>query len=336
MGLVSLILPVYNGEAYLKEAIEAILKQSFQNFELIIVDDCSTDSSPEIIAMYALVDDRIVSVRNSINQRLPETLNIGHRLAKGSYITWTSDDNIVLPTYLEVLVHALESKQCDLVYSSFISVDKELKKIRSVKSKEPGLLIFGSAVGASFLYRKKVFTALNGYDVDKYLVEDYDFWLRASLKFKLCPVSDEVYKYRYHDASLTSKIANDKLVHSKYFKALNATYKLLGDELDFDTHTHKFLINLHLNNKSACLTLLNNSSLLLDDLLKYSVRTGTNFKIVKKELYERIKGIYLSHPSLQNKRNLAKIILKVPGLILPMEPHKWKYSKRIFIKSLFQ
>lgn len=83
MKKVSIVLPVYNGEVYLRQAIESVLAQTYENWELIIVDDCSTDGSPAIMDEYAGWDARIKVVHNKENQKLPESLNIGFRQAEG-------------------------------------------------------------------------------------------------------------------------------------------------------------------------------------------------------------------------------------------------------------
>src|SRR5437870_4846053 len=101
---VTIVLPVYNGQTYLRQSIESCLKQTHRNFELVVVDDCSTDNSPSIITEYARQDSRIISIRNTTNRRLPGALNVGFAASTGDFLTWTSDDNYYAPTAIEVLV----------------------------------------------------------------------------------------------------------------------------------------------------------------------------------------------------------------------------------------
>ena len=101
--LISIILPTYNGEKYIRESIDSILNQTYKNWELIIVNDCSTDQTPTIVDEYATKDSRIKIINNAMNLKLPKSLNIGFKEAKGEYYTWTSDDNIFKPTALEVM-----------------------------------------------------------------------------------------------------------------------------------------------------------------------------------------------------------------------------------------
>ena len=113
---VSIIMPVYNGEKYLEEAIQSILLQTFQDWELWLVNDCSTDSSLKIMEKYAGENDKIQIITNSENYQLPRSLNIGFRHARGTYLTWTSDDNFYQPDAVEVMVRELENHpDCGLV-----------------------------------------------------------------------------------------------------------------------------------------------------------------------------------------------------------------------------
>ena len=112
---VSIVLPVYNGEQFLSLSIESVLSQTYQNWELIIVNDCSTDNSPAIMEKYVEKDPRIRIIHNAENQKLPESLNIGFRAARGDYFTWTSDDNMYKPDAIETMVSVLDTHpECGL------------------------------------------------------------------------------------------------------------------------------------------------------------------------------------------------------------------------------
>src|SRR3989338_3726440 len=113
---ISIVLPTFNGSKYIRQAIEGCLNQTYRHIELIVVDDCSTDNTPEIIRSFA--DPRIKYIRNEKNQRLPRSLNIGFAAATGDYLTWTSDYNQYLPTALEEMLRFLESRpDVDFVYT---------------------------------------------------------------------------------------------------------------------------------------------------------------------------------------------------------------------------
>ena len=91
--LISIVLPVYNGAKFLCESIDSVINQTYKNWELLILDDCSTDETAKIAQKYVEQDSRIRYYLNEKNLRLPRNLNKGFSLAKGDYLTWTSDDN---------------------------------------------------------------------------------------------------------------------------------------------------------------------------------------------------------------------------------------------------
>ena len=106
---ISLIMSVYNGEDYLAEAIESVLNQTFRDFELIVINDCSTDSTPEILNGFQERDNRVKVHTNEVNLRLPSSLNKAISLAKGKYVARMDADDICLPDRLEKQYDFMES-----------------------------------------------------------------------------------------------------------------------------------------------------------------------------------------------------------------------------------
>lgn len=218
--LVSIILPTYNGSRYLAEAIESCLNQTYPHWELIIVDDCSQDATPQIIAQYVARDRRIRSIRHQTNQKLPGALNTGHAAAKGDYLMWTSDDNRFLSTALEELTRFLqEHSQVGVVYADSILIDEQGRYLQDYPAQPASRLAYMNALGGCFLYRRTVYETLGGYDTELFLAEDYEFWLRAYRKFELAPFHKILYEYRWHDQSLT-KAASRREVRASAERAL--------------------------------------------------------------------------------------------------------------------
>jgi len=202
--LVSIVLPTFNGSRYLEQAIQSCLDQTYNNWELIIVDDASTDRTPEIIARHVATDSRVRSLRHTTNRRLPGALNTGFAQAKGDYLTWTSDDNLYRPPALAEMVDLLERESdTGIVYTDFTMIDELGNRIISVEAPAPEELATHNCVGPCFLYRRVVHERVGGYAEDLFLAEDYDFWLRASNLFRLRPLHKNLYLYRRHPASLT-------------------------------------------------------------------------------------------------------------------------------------
>ncbi|WP_417238892.1 glycosyltransferase family 2 protein [Bizionia sp.] len=158
--LVSIILPVFNGEQFLAQSIDSCLKQSYCNIELIIVNDASTDGSYSIIEKFANTDNRIRVINNANNRKLPASLNIGHRVANGSLMTWTSDDNIYTPNAIEEMVNGMGNNKADIVYSNFYHIDEHDTIIGSYVYCKTRTILLDNIVGACFLYRKKVYEGL--------------------------------------------------------------------------------------------------------------------------------------------------------------------------------
>lgn len=210
--LISIVLPVYNGEKYLRESIDSVLAQTYKNWELLIVDDCSTDSSAAIAKEYASKDRRIYYYRNENNLRLPRNLNKGFRLAKGDYLTWTSDDNKFKPTALEKMYDALKNNQnAQFVFASCRVINSEGQEIEyiMVDDKRKKQIVGHNVVGACFMYTRKAYEEVGEYNPDFTLVEDYDYWQRIYAKFNAVAISDILYEYRWHDGALTSTMKKD-------------------------------------------------------------------------------------------------------------------------------
>src|SRR5262245_54137675 len=105
-ALVSIVLPTYNGSRYLARAVESVRRQTYPHWELLLQDDCSTDSTPELIGQLAASDERIKPARNVQNLRLPRSLNAGFARAAGDLLAWTSDDNEYESNAIEEMVRA--------------------------------------------------------------------------------------------------------------------------------------------------------------------------------------------------------------------------------------
>ena len=203
---ISIVLPTHNGARFLRESIDSCLSQTYAAFELILIDDGSTDATPAILAEYAARDPRIRTFRNSENIRLPRSLNVGFSHAAGSYFTWTSDDNRFRPDALRTLAAILDARpELDVVYSGCSVIDDAGAVVARRHVSPIDRIGHVNCVGASFLYRRAVHEALNGFDVTRPLVEDYDFWLRAAGRFRFEPVNLDLYEYRLHQRSLSAQ-----------------------------------------------------------------------------------------------------------------------------------
>lgn len=203
--LVSIVLPVYNGEKYLAQSIESVLNQTYKDFELIIVNDCSTDSSEDIILRYKALDNRIIYIKNDVNSKLPQSLNNGFAVAQGEYLTWTSDDNKFHENAIEIMVQNIKKEpNVGLVYCDYNVIDENGCFQQVIKAGDPQYLIYHNIIGACFLYKKTVADHIGKYDTSLFLVEDYEYWLRISQYYDIVPIHTVLYDYRFHNGNLTA------------------------------------------------------------------------------------------------------------------------------------
>jgi glycosyltransferase involved in cell wall biosynthesis len=184
--------------------MQSCVAQTYPYWELIIVDDASTDETPNLIARYAATEPRIRALRNDNNLKLPGSLNQGFRNVRGDLLSWTSDDNLYRSNALEEMVEFLNAHPtADMVYTDYSEIDSQGRVFRRRSVLPPQRLATHNCVGPCFLYRRPLQARVGNYAEDAFLAEDYDYWLRAFCSFTLMPLPQDLYLYRLHGASLT-------------------------------------------------------------------------------------------------------------------------------------
>ncbi len=209
--MISIVLPSYNGEKYITESVESVIAQTYEDWELIIVDDFSTDSTGAIADKYASSDPRIRVIHNSVNKKLPASLNVGFRLAKGEYYTWTSDDNIYYPNALEEMKTYLDGHYDKaMVCCGMDIIDADGNITGTFMEYERTRMFYNNCVGACFLYRRVTAKTIGEYNENLFCIEDYEYWLRLIESGNDIVYIDRInYGYRMHNASLTYNRWND-------------------------------------------------------------------------------------------------------------------------------
>lgn len=210
--LVSVLMPVYNGEAYLKEAIESILNQTYRNFEFLIINDGSTDRSEAIISSYN--DSRICLINNPENLRLIATLNRGIDLAKGQYIVRMDADDISLPQRIEKQVGWMEANpDYGLIGSWFEDFDgKSSSRIVKYSSDDTHIRIrhlYQTHIAhPTAVLRKSVIDEHNlRFNADFVHGEDYAFWVQLSAFCKLSNYPEMLVRKRDHPQNVSNQYA---------------------------------------------------------------------------------------------------------------------------------
>lgn len=226
---VSVIMPVYNAEKFLKEAIDSILVQTFSSFELLVIDDGSTDDSCKIILGYK--DSRIRFLRNEKNIGLIHTLNKGINESKGEYIARMDADDVSRADRMLKQVYFLESNPSYGMVGSWCSIINSSKKIEyhtSHASLQFALLNYCCFVHPSVMLRKSVLTE-NQLSFDSHFVhsEDYELWTRLLTKTKAANLPDYLLSYREHEHQISSIYREEQLamtsdVIRNYLKRLDS------------------------------------------------------------------------------------------------------------------
>jgi glycosyltransferase involved in cell wall biosynthesis len=237
---ISVILPVYNAQAYLRESIQSILSQSLTDFELIIINDGSTDQSLEIIQSYT--DDRIKLINQS-NAGLPISLNRAVAIAKGQFLARQDADDISLPTRLAEQASYLDRHQTCALLGSWAEIlvdntptDRALQHPYENGDIQLKLLFFNCFVHSSVMIRKSALEKSGLYpeEREKFPPEDYDLWLRIAKDFEVANIPKALLQYR----ELPNSISRTKLQIMQdraELMSLNAIKDILGSNfLDAD------------------------------------------------------------------------------------------------------
>lgn len=237
---ISVLMPVFNAEKFLKEAIDSILNQTFADFEFIIINDGSTDNSEKIIMSYD--DNRIRYYKNKKNLGVARTLNKGLKLAKGKYIARMDADDISLPTRLEHQYNLLKNdKKLIIVFTSCSWIDEKGEIISRLKDKytSPEAIYYqlqfrNCLAHTSAMFKKDIICdEFGGYN-EKYQAEDNELWLRISSKYKIVKINKKLVKIRLSAFSKTG-IKQEIIDQSSFLIARNNLRKLTGKSVDYNT-----------------------------------------------------------------------------------------------------
>ncbi len=191
--LVSVILPTYNRAGYIKKSIESVIEQTYRNFELIIIDDESTDNTPEIIAQYKKKDPRIKIITNQTNLGFVKSLNKAIRQARGIYIARLDDDDFWCDIHkLEKQIKFLENNpDYVLVGGGIIKIDEDGKEIVRILLPEKDeairqiMLLSDPFAHVSVVFRKESWESVDGYDEEFDYSQDWDLWMKLGKLGKL-------------------------------------------------------------------------------------------------------------------------------------------------------
>lgn len=211
---ISVVLPVYNGQTYLAEAIESVLNQSYTKFELIIINDGSSDSSDEIIRSFK--DSRIKYLHQQ-NKGLGATLNEGLKLASGSFIARQDQDDLSYPKRFEKQISFLEKHPEIIMCGTWARIIKENdgnaafhKHSSNSALLHLDMLFDNPFVHSSVMFRKEALNKAGYYTIDRNVYEDYDLWSRFLQYGQLANLPEVLLDYRHHQQGLSKNFQHFK------------------------------------------------------------------------------------------------------------------------------
>jgi glycosyltransferase involved in cell wall biosynthesis len=332
---VTVLMPVYNGEKYLREAIDSILNQTFTDFEFLIVDDGSIDNSVEIINSYQ--DSRINLVKNDKNEGLVYTLNRGLSLAKGEYIARMDCDDISLPERLKKQVDYLDINSEISVVGTWITII-DLKREVQINWQPPvnplwikwSLYFYSPLAHPSVMFRKDIIRSIGSYFSCS--AEDYELWCRTSQQYLLANIPIALLIYRQHKNSMTQihKLENIN-------DASRINQKIIQELLEEDIN-HDYSFNLFHQINQVCSISIGSSILTYQIYQKFYRKYNLKIPEIRYLKQDTANIIYKCvRPHIRHVESWRFIILAFflyPSLVITFIK-SLSFTKRLFRNEFF-
>jgi len=227
--LVSVIIPAYNHEKYITDSLQSVARQSYKNFELIVLNDGSTDNTGELIKMF-IEENPFINIRyiNKNNEGVCKTLNKGLEIAKGKYVAFLASDDMWEPQKLEIQVDFMErndniglvftdawflkfNERTHIKWSDYKNnLDRYFKN--GIQNADMYLLLLTRPIipALTVMVRKQILDEIGGFD-EKLVYEDLDMWLRITQNYPIGYIDIPLALYRLHDKN----ISNNALIMMK-------------------------------------------------------------------------------------------------------------------------
>lgn len=215
LPIISIIIPVYNGARYIRETIISVLNQTFSNFEIIIVNDCSLDNSEEIIM--GIHDERIIYLKNNQNINIVWTRNRWIKFARWHYICFLDQDDLFLNKHkLQIQYDFLEqNEEYGMVWAGTFLIDEQGKVYSEIAPRledrdiRNHIIMSNQFFCWSVMFRRSLIEILGFLDKKYEKSDDYDYWLKIWKISKFANVPDKLFGYRMHTDNTTLQWANE-------------------------------------------------------------------------------------------------------------------------------
>lgn len=239
---VSVLMPAYNAEKYIGEAIESILNQTFTDFEFIIINDGSKDNTADIVKRYAAQDKRIKFINNSENKGLIAVLNEGLDVCRGVYIARMDSDDISFPERFAKQVEYMDAHpECGVLGTWVEKIGTHMKRIfrNRAKVRVLDMIVHGSqVVHPSAMIRRSVLVENNiKYDPQYKYAEDYAFWVDILQCAEIHNLHDILLKYRWHNNNVSLVHENEQNMCTERIRH-KILSKLLSSDIDIKKISH--------------------------------------------------------------------------------------------------
>ncbi|WP_282017518.1 glycosyltransferase family 2 protein [Salegentibacter mishustinae] len=235
--LISVVLPVYNCGEFIEEALKSILNQTLDNFEVLIIDDASTDGTLELIKKYK--DSRIKIIEKKENSGLIDSLNTGFKISKGEFIARMDGDDIShlrrFEKQYEFLKDHPEVSACGCWIEHIGAVKGVSKYLENHEDIQAHLLVSNPMALCATMLRKTAYSSFS-FRSDSKHYEDYDFWVESMWECQVHNLQEILYYYRIHAYQVSTKwknkqIEGDQQLQLKLFKKLNYNERMFSDSL---------------------------------------------------------------------------------------------------------
>lgn len=219
---VSVVIPVYNGTNYLREAIDSVLNQTYNNYEIIVVDDGSTDETWAIIQSYG---SKVRGIRQE-NRGVAGALNNGIRSSTSDYVAWLSHDDLFLPVKLQRQIEfLLQNNQFAACYTDYYQINQSGSILRAIESpwypREQAMwVLFGQMYinGSTMLIDRNCFAKVGWFSEEWRYTQDAEMWLRILRHFSIGRVPEKLGKLRSHPAQGSINVENHRAEKQAMYK----------------------------------------------------------------------------------------------------------------------